>query len=207
MQFRLTYSGPLLSTGNIRARHTDPRADAKHSIRQGFHKQLRRLWSVTPFLRSGHRSGPSVLLRNDGPSVPGRDRESVAERHQLHGWRFVPLVTRDLRIECKLDVLFLRDSVPGHVVRSGDLDGRLKTLLDCLTLPLPNQGYAGRARGEDEDPFHVLLENDDLVTKISVETDQLLDTPPRQDRQSHAQLVIQVTLRPFDTGLDNLQFS
>jgi hypothetical protein len=148
-----------------------------------------------------------VVLREDGPSAPGRDGESVAERHQLHGWRFVPLVTRDLRIACMLDILFLRDSVPGYVVRSGDLDGRLKTLLDCLAMPLPNQGYAGRPRDEDEDPFYVLLENDDLVTKISVETDQLLNTPPRQDRQSHAQLVIQVTLRPFDTGLDNVQYS
>jgi hypothetical protein len=46
----------------------------------------------------------------------------------------------------------------------GDIDNRLKTLFDCLTLPDPNQGYEAETPAQDELPyFYCLLEDDRLI--------------------------------------------
>ena len=74
MEFRLTYSGILYSTGNDSK--LGQKADHKHQIRMAFHPQLKRLWEITPFLKSGERSGPSALLL-EGDMSGGEDRKSV----------------------------------------------------------------------------------------------------------------------------------
>lgn len=209
MEFRLTYQGLLLSTQRDPLTHQrDANADHKHEIRRVFHRQLKRLWEVTPFLRTGQRSGPGLILDETGPDVNAYyDVASIASRSPRYSnFRFVPLVRAELALICGIDVLFLRPHPPGEVIQSGDIDNRLKTLFDALRLPAGNERYENRAADGDELPyFFCLLDDDRLITKFSVETDQLLET--EGSNLNEVMLVITVRLRPYDVGLHNLQFA
>jgi hypothetical protein len=208
MEFRLTYAGPLYAAGRDPVGN-QPAAHRQHmhDVRKKFHPQLKRLWEITPHLRTGERSGPNVYLQEPSPDAPTYDIASLAAKHSLYGFHFVPLVTEDLNLICGLDILFLRPDRPGGVftggVWAGDIDNRLKTLLDALRIPTPNEEYFRRTPGDDENPFFCLLEDDKLITKVSVETDQLLDA---SSQSHHVHLVITVRLRPYEMHLGNMQF-
>jgi hypothetical protein len=210
MQFRLTYEGLLLSTQKDPvSTQRDAKADHKHTIRQAFHTQLKRLWDITLFLKTGNRSGPSSLLLSGGQAgavAPVYDRDSLAAKHSHFGWNFVPLVTQDLELICGLDILFLRPHPPGTVLQSGDIDNRLKTLFDSLRIPTANEEYSQRGPEPSERPFYCLLEDDRLITKVSVETDQLLQYISINSDVNDVRLVITVTLRPYEMHLGNIQF-
>ncbi len=206
MQFRLTYEGLLLATQrDPLTGQQDKRGNHKHDIRQVFHAQLKRLWDIVPHLKEGGGSGPNALVMGGAPVLP-QDIASVAERHGLYGWNFVPLVTQELNLLCGLDILFLRPDRPGVVLRSGDIDNRLKTLFDALRIPEANEGYYARGHEPDEQPFFCLLEDDKLITKVSVETDQLLQFVTSKRDMNEVRLVITITLRPYELHLGNMQF-
>jgi hypothetical protein len=206
MQFRLTYEGLLFATQrDPLTGQQDKRGTHKHSIRQVFHDQLRHLWDIVPFLKAGGSSGPGIVTYGGLQPLP-RDIASLSARHSLYGWNFVPLVTQDLSLLCGLDILFLRPDRPGTVLRSGDIDNRLKTLFDALRIPEAGENYSQNIRSDDEKPFFCLLEDDKLITKVSVETDQLLQfVTPRKDL-NEVRLVVTVTLRPYEIHLGNMQF-
>lgn len=198
MEFRLTYEGVLIG-----ASRSSTRAPHKHAIRQVFHHQLRRYWQVHPYLRNAHLSH-----RRQGRAIPQTLLvDHLAEQHQLGPYRFVPLVTRSLTLVCSIDILFLRPSVPGEVIASGDLDNRLKTIFDALRLPANESELGGHETpSEDEQPFYCLLEDDKLISHVSVETDTLLQPTSADAGDNDARLVIAVRLRPFDVGWDNISF-
>lgn len=204
-EFRLTYDGPL------RATQRDPvggqpsaHLENKHDIRRVFHQQLKRLWEITPFLKSGQGSGPSAVV-GPGADAPIYDAASLAAKHSHFGFNFVPLVTEDLNLICGLDILFLRPDRPGDIIWAGDIDNRLKTLFDALKIPDANEQYHKRTPNDDEKPLFCLLEDDKLITKISVETDQLLQLTTPEDPAA-VRLVITVRLRPYETHVGNMQF-
>lgn len=66
---------------------------------------------------------------------------------------------------------------PGRIVtQGGDIDNRPKTLLEALKVPnLPNALPQGAVPAAGESPFFCLLEDDNLITGLNVETDRLLD--------------------------------
>ena len=66
--------------------------------------------------------------------------------------------------------------------------------------------YTQRAPGSDEVPFYCLLEDDSLITKIAVETDQLLEDVGPQRDQNHVRLIITVRLRPYELHFGSLSF-
>lgn len=202
MEFRLTYEGPLPSTQQAKlGDQWDKRADLKHAIRMHFHPQLKRLWETVAFLKTGGRTGPGVYVIEGSPEPPLLDAKKLGERHSLYGWQFVPLVTDELDVSCGLEILFLRPDSPGSLVSSGDIDNRLKTLIDTLRIPVAGERYVNRQMAE---PMFCLLEDDRLVTKLSVETDQLLDVPNKD--ASHVKIVIRVTIRAYELTLHNLFF-
>lgn len=207
MEFRLTYAGPLPATqGNEVGSQRSLKPQQKHAIRQAFHRQLKWLWEVTPFLKTGERSGSSALITESSPDPLPHDIESLAARYNLYGWNFVPLVTEDLNLICGLDILLLRPQVPGELISAGDLDNRLKTLFDALRIPVDNEGYSNRAPEDGEKRFFCLLEDDKLITKVSVETDQLLEFAEGTPNADAVRLVITVRLRPYEMTLDNMQY-
>jgi hypothetical protein len=152
MEFTLTYRGALGSNG-------DP--NEKHILRRHFHKQLKELWQQPP-----------LQGKIDSASRPFYEQLS----EQVGPFRFVPLVSSRFSFTASLHVTFLRPGYPGQLFRTGgDIDNRMKTLLDALTKPPENQIPKGDVPQADENPFYCLLQDDALITGFSVATDRLLD--------------------------------
>jgi hypothetical protein len=176
MEFRLTYNGRLKS------RSSATKQD-KHEIRK-LHPQLRTLWSRDPLAgRGDHLNDPNA-------EVPEGQR-SLVER--VGAFAFVPLASRRWFTVADVDVLFLRRSPPGQLIgHGGDIDNRMKTLFDALRVPNAAELPHGEGPGEDEEPFYCLLQDDALITTLSVRTDEWLE----QGDQDHVLLVMHVNVRP-----------
>jgi len=70
------------------------------------------------------------------PSPPGeRQILDLCEPLNKHGGWFAPLVRNSFALHCGLKIVFLRHEEPGKIYQAGDLDGRIKTLLDALAMP------------------------------------------------------------------------
>jgi hypothetical protein len=122
----------------------------------------------------------------------------------------LPLVIDKFALACSLDILFLRKDAPGSALDAGDIDNRIKTVIDALRPPKkPNEFIGDEMKQivpeDDQDPFYCLLEDDKQVSHFSVETDRLLD-PPNADA-SNVRLIITVELRPYYTTMFNLSFA
>ena len=201
MKFRLTYAGKLqgASRDNKRPRH-------KHEVRRAFYPQLRALWRSNPLLKELKDpvlEGPVAV--NLGNRVSRE--EALARDFSQSGYRFVPLVTTALSLTCRIKILFLRPDPTGALIRSGDIDNRLKTLLDALRKPKDLDecgGYDTPLPGEDS--FFCLLEDDSLITEVNVETDMLLEALPNGGEANDARLVITVSLRPSTVTWGNIGF-
>lgn len=211
MEFRLTYEGPLYATqrdpidGQV-----DRRAGHKHDLRRVFHQQLKRLWKTMPALSSvplGLRPGGGAAFDITViGNPPASNIDKLAAEHAIFGFNFVPLVTLDLDLLCGIEVLFLRPDRPGGVVWAGDLDNRLKTLLDALKVPDANERYVDRTPADDETPFFVLLEDDKLISKVSIETDALLEAVGPAVSEADVRLVITVRIKPYEMTPYNMHF-
>jgi hypothetical protein len=203
MQFHLTYEGPLYGSSK-----NDPRPDHKHKIRRIFHKQLKKLWSENQTLRDLPH-GNYVNAPQIDPRIPRW--QGLASRFQVGNYHFVPLVMEEMALSCSLDILFLRPDRPGNLIRSADIDARLKTLFDALKMPRET-GQLGRCQdpGEEEDPFYCLLEDDGLIAHVSVTTDMLLEptsaTLSKNELINDARIVIDVKARPAHMTHGNIGF-
>jgi hypothetical protein len=212
MNFRLIYSGPLPS-----GQHEDrgPNLAArKHRLRKLFHRQLRELWKQHPDLRNMAETRyiksttPPNMVSDPGPNVeqiltatslrPGGKPwiEHIADDHQIAGGRFVPLVREKGGFTCALEVLFLRRDNPGNLISNGgDIDNRVKVLLDGLRMPQSVPELGGYEIDiKDEDPFFCLLEDDKLVTGVSITTDRLIVPKGPNEALHDVHLVIHVTV-------------
>jgi hypothetical protein len=204
MRFRLTYEGALPSTqGNPRGAQNDPRAPAKHKLRQVFHRQLKRLWEVNPNLVEPRAYERVVVYDAPKPPTP----ENLAREHAHYGWNFVPLVTESLGVGCALDVLLLRPTPRHKDSWFGDIDNRLKTLIDALQIPSANELYVNHPPESGEDPFYCLIENDKMLTRVSAETDEMLQPVELKNDEPNVRLVISVEVRPLYINMRNLPFA
>ena len=200
MEFRLTYDGPLL------AHRDDERLKKRklhvHDIRQKFHKQLKVLWEQHPILQS-LISAPSEYHQPPHPPVMMRIFKD-------DGFNWLPIVNESNGLICKLDILLLRSGRPGAVL--WDIDNKVKTLFDAL------RKASGRSElgvgtedalkpTADEDPFYVLLEDDRLITHVSVTTDTLLQSVPNVRADEAARVVINVTVRPYFPYLETVGYA
>jgi hypothetical protein len=191
MQFTLTYAGPVLSSGN-----NTKRGGHKHELRRAFHQQLRRVWQIFPKL--GQVGAPGLVdewVHYDGIPTLASYRAAL---FGAYGYKFVPLVTPDDGVFTSLEMLLLRPEVHGTLVQSGDLDGRLKSIMDALRVPQSEDevSHAGPPAA-DEVPFFCLLQDDSLISKLTIATDTLLEPVSGGYDVNHARLVISVDIRPF----------
>ncbi len=195
MKFYLTYKGPLLPSGK-----RGKLSPHKHSIRKVFHRQLKQLWKIDETLQFYTSFG-----RDDGSG------KTYFEPEILGKYEFVSLVRKELKLSCSLDILFLRCDSPSKSV--GDIDNRIKTLIDCLRCPSKQE-----LKGEDstpkdgECPFYCLLEDDDQIGSFAVKVDTLLDfhsadSEVKNDENHMVELVIMVELHPSVVNMLNLNFS
>jgi hypothetical protein len=221
VRFRLTYDGPLYSNP-APLPPSDPddltkwrakfarRVEHKHCLRRHFHKQLKELWANHKYL-SKYTQHPGVMH----PILPEGAGSALAkktnnERRPLaeilgdvyghHGYRYAPLVWKENDLYCSLRILCLRRDHPGAVLPTRDIDNRIKTLVDALTMPPNSQGSPMKdgeplPPQEGEDPFYVLLDDDRQVTHLEVETDTALELPPNPEDESYVRLVITAEVR------------
>ena len=213
MRFRLTYEGELRATQRDPEKNQrNPLAEHKHMIRRAFHVQLKHLWATDKFLREAKiaRIRPGGPLEEVHPeSHAPLMAEVLADQYQELGYRFVPLVREEISLLCSLRILFLRRGIPGKVIYAGDIDNRIKTVIDALRRPRhANELVGHESPREGEDPFYVLLEDDSQVTHLEVETDTLLDPPTEENAdQRYARLVITVEIHPYYVTMFNVSFS
>lgn len=212
MKFQLIYDGNLMASGN-RNKHPDEKWD----IRKKIEPQLRELWDTHPAL-SGiglssrpphlppHSSGHELVRVVNTPHTISIDsRAEVANRLRtpivVGGKQFLPLVRKNLDLACKLDITFLRKGEPGALILpGGDLDNRMKTLFDALSVP-NEQDLRGNP---DHEPFLCLLQDDSLIIGQHVETGRLLTTSNSSPSAVH--LLIQVSVNVMRIGDSNIGF-
>lgn len=152
MRFDLYYQGPLRASGGRKEKQT---------LRRAFHPQLRDLWQRAPLQDMADQFlDPAYEL-------------TVIRR--VGDFDFAPLVSSTHHLLAELSITMLRPEEPGRLITTGgDIDNRLKTLLDALSLPKHNQLPDGDAPLNNEQPMHCLLEDDNLVTRLDVRVGRLL---------------------------------
>ncbi|ART55471.1 hypothetical protein CBP35_11560 [Acidovorax carolinensis] len=99
-------------------------------------------------------------------------------------------------------MLLFRQQPRGTLITDGgDIDNRLKTLLDGLRVPRgAMEGRAELPQEPDPLPFFCLLEDDSLVTKVSVESEQLL----RPAKPDEVVAIISVHVKKTVLSHDNM---
>lgn len=155
MQFRLHYRGPLKSGGGPKD---------KQRLRRSFLPQLKNLWEQRP-----------LVDQKDDFLDPNY---AITAIKQIGEWNFASIVNSNNHLIAALDIVLLQPEEPGKVItQGGDIDNRLKTLFDALSVPSKDGQIPPKDRpAPDEDPFHCLLEDDYLITTVSVTSDRLLDS-------------------------------
>ena len=82
------------------------------------------------------------------------------------------MVRNSYALHCGLKILFLRHESPGNVYQGGDVDGRIKTLLDGLAMPQHREQVEADTSGVPS-LVYCLLEDDSLISGLSVESERL----------------------------------
>jgi hypothetical protein len=209
MKFTLIWDGDLPSSGN------KPKPIPASNMRNEFHRQLADLWDSHVVFRqlartartrqdlTGHsfwESGalisypPAELPEYNEPIPPLVEGQTdyCAPIPVPNVGEYIPLVRHSLYLACAIDILFLRHQEPFNLLlQGGDLDGRIKTLFDALKMPNPKDNYVGA--DPVADPLYVVLEDDALISDVSIKTGRLLGN---RTKDRHAvRLIIDVTIK------------
>ncbi len=182
MRFTLTYDGPL---------HVGGKAPAKQVVREAFHPQLVDLWTFEPLIHSRFLLDPRGVAN---PEDRYRLEPGLSVLTTVGAQVYAPLVSKKLKLNAELDVLLLRAGPAGGVLTGqGDIDNRLKVLFDALSVPTLQQALpCAEGLGTEAKPLHTLLEDDDMVTRVSVDTARLLGDYPA----GHVRAIVRVDVRP-----------
>lgn len=202
MEFTLYYRGHLkaATTKNRRRRE-------KHALRKRFHEQLNELWNQTPLKDHRDFLEPTshAIQRFLAPYEEGfgYEYDNITLPRKIEAFHFVPTVSAHLHMAADLTITLLRPEPPGQIVtHSGDIDNRLKTLLDALKVPSqPDDLPPKSSPSEAETPFFCLVEDDNLIANLDMKSDRLLD--PSAD-PAEIVLLIHVRTRLLKGTLANL---
>jgi hypothetical protein len=195
VEFDLKYRGLLpAATGS------NKQVPGKHHVRQVVREQLEVLWAkdsrFTKIDPSKLQRGKMKEGRFDVQRPIGDFPAAWLYHHEVRGIHFVPLITHIREARCRLAIRLFRRHPPGEIIaRGGDLDNRLKTLFDALRMPhtadeLPDGVPLGPS------PFLCLLDDDALITKVSIETFGLLTPPGPGEDADYVELDIGVDVVP-----------
>jgi hypothetical protein len=211
MKFTLVFDGELRSNADFRR---------KWEIRSQLHPQLAELWQISPplltlqrtryvpkndhyqYLESHHSSDATELEPPPGwnsPDPANPNTMDLLAPIKRGDRNFLLLVRNSLALHCGLKITFLRKEPPGRVYQGGDLDNRIKTLFDALSVPNKDQVIADDKTIDD--PIYCLVKDDGLISSIAVNTQTLLSSPNASHHQVH--LLIEVDVRLYVTRLYN----
>jgi hypothetical protein len=182
MEFTLHYRGELKANRGPKD---------KQALRRHFHAQLSILWQQLPLKER------QALLEKE----PKQGEISIIR--PVNGFDFAPLINEQLNLVAELKITMLRPEPPGSIItQAGDIDNRLKTLFDALKAPKEAAAIPAEDRPlEGEAPFFCLLEDDNLITKVSVETDRLLYPC---ESSSEVELLVHVTTKTTRSSWANM---
>ena len=185
MEFTLFYQGKLKS---------NCRPNDKHRIRKIFHKQLKILWNQPPL------KDFSDLANIDYSS----DKFTLVKK--IKDFHFVPRISGRMKSIAQLQITLLKPEEKGSIItNSGDIDNRLKCLLDALKIPHEPTALPKTVKPEaDEVPFFCLLEDDNLITHLSVKTEQWLSD---EIDASEVLVLIHVKTQLTKFGIGNIGFA
>lgn len=179
MKFKLIYQGEVKIHPKKRTQHI-------HAIRQQLAPQMAKLLSIPPYSKiCDFISGKNGLKKKD------------IVRH-VGGIDFIPVISPSLNLLAELDVQLMHPELLG--TPRADIDNRMKTLLDALRRPQNEHEVPDNA--ERGGKMHVLLDDDHLVTKMTVNTSHWLGATDPDDLL----VIITVNIRASKGTLDNLDF-
>lgn len=175
VKFRLKYDGSLPS-----ASKNDTRCKEKNQIRWKLHHQLTTVIMEGDFSRAF--------------TTDDKDRPLVFPKRRFKGFGFMALIPVAQVVVCNLSIQLERRDLAGGILTSeGDLDNRMKTLLDALRLP----HHENEVMAPD-DPAQknclCLLEDDSLITGLNIQTITSLEDLPK----GHVRLSIDVEVKAHD---------
>lgn len=191
MDFTLRYEGPLPASGN-KGRIRDGRLEKLWQMRRSFESQMAKLYERQ-----------QILTGDGGPEFRAA-ANAARQPIKAMGFEFVALVRPSMKLSCTLDIrLSVNHDVPSVLETNGDLDNRVKSIIDTLTVPRNAEEIRAFGPAPEEQPFACLMENDALVTAFSVECGRYLgDTPDPQ----HAAMEIDVTVTAYAPDFLNEAF-
>jgi hypothetical protein len=169
MDFLLRYRGELPAHKKC--------AEEKNAIRSKLHLQLANLCQSQPLL--GGVFDPQIQAAKLVGRYMNVDHlrplgQNLFFRNALGDYSFIALVTRAHELVCELEIRWLRRERAGSLVQEGgDLDNRLKNLLDALRMPHSIDELKGIGDGFRGANMLCLLEDDSLITRISIETHRI----------------------------------
>ncbi|HEY9158669.1 hypothetical protein [Candidatus Binatus sp.] len=176
VKFRLRYDGPLPS-----ASRRDTRCKEKNQIRWRLHHQLATVVTQVDFSR--------VFTHTDKSGLP------TFVNKRFKGYGFMALISTADVLVCDLSIqLERRDFVGGILKPEGDLDNRLKTLLDALRLPQDENEVMPPDDPAQKKNCLCLLEDDSLITGLNIQAITSLEDLPK----GNVRLSIDVELKAHD---------
>lgn len=158
MKFLLIYDGRLKGKAP---------AVEKNFIREALDRQMRLLWNQPPldsykhYLPGGQQENASPFIFPPpvtSPSCPS----------------CICLVTSKAFFIAEVNITLLRPDPPGSFVHSGDIDNRMKTLIDALRRPKTPEEFKLNKGEKFLDHLYCVLEDDNLISRLSVSTERLL---------------------------------
>jgi hypothetical protein len=199
MDFVLRYRGPLHANGGPKG---------KHRIRLAVHGQLENLCAQEPLLEQAKKENlPTATMKGRQMEVQRPITEGFFFGVPIGGFEFVPIIHRPHELVCALDILFLRREKPGAIVsHGGDLDNRLKTLFDALRMPHDESELCGITPENADQRLYCLLEDDALITRVSVSTQQLFEPLASDENESTVELLIHVWVQSVYPMWANMGF-
>jgi hypothetical protein len=199
VEFFLRYQGPLPTCSR-----TASRTPEKDEIRRRLSPQLKDLWEKHPGLNERIWAADSVERIIKGRGVfdqAGEPNKSPCYHIPFKGWKFIPLVVRARRWVCELKITFLRRHEPGDIIGGGDIDNRLKTLFDALRIPGNVDETVGEHQDGADDKVFCLLEDDALITSLSVDTERLYGPIDASSSEADVNILMRVTIKKYNRDL------
>jgi hypothetical protein len=196
MKFHLSFEGSLPSSGSSDPQKPRPaKLKAIWAIREVVNLQLLHLVKTHPAF-SGRSSASRVLVHELIPPIV------------VDGYRFFAIARARLSVKCSLKIDLLVNHAPGSIVtKKGDLDNRLKTLLDGLRIPTSQQEirtFTSQKMLEEND-YICLLEDDVLITALQIEMVRNFAVLPDLG-EDHVKANIAVTIEPSESSVLNEAF-
>ncbi len=139
-------------------------------------------------------------IYNEITRIESNNKQEPETYKIIKGIVFIPLVIESFYAEINITML-----VPGQewmpVFSRGDIDNKVKTLLDALRVP-QNENELPTNINPEPNPFYCLLMDDRLISKVSIEKRRIW-FPSRGNK---VKLVIDVKIKEHTNRIYNFRY-